>query len=327
MRAGGWLVGVMAPVTVVVIGSQAFCDRMVTLKVCRFVPARPRTSRSPGPIGAGSPSAARSSACLSTSRRGTSGPARAGRAAPLRRTRQRQQHHQQRHRATVSPGHDVPPIWRSSPPQDRLQQRTGRPSRRSRGRQQLGHGAASTDAGDVRTTVDGQRDRLTRAPMRQADVGGQDAMRQPRQCLLGGVRVNRAQAAEMAGVQRLQQVERFRAAHLADQDPIRPVPQRGPEQVGDRDRRAAAPPGRAAPAPVVPRGAPRSACQMNLGRLLDDDHAVVVGNVGRQRIQQRRLSGPRAAGDQDVLLAPTAPSSRSATSGVSAPICTSSSSV
>ena len=95
-------------------------------------------------------------------------------------------------------------------------------------RQQLGHLAASIDARDVRHDLNGERDRLTRAPMRQSHVGGQDAMRQPRQGLLGGVRVNRAHAAEMPSVQRLQQIERFRASHLADEDAVGPVAKRGP---------------------------------------------------------------------------------------------------
>ena len=70
-----------------------------------------------------------------------------------------------------------------------------------------------------------QRNRLARAPVRQADIGRQDAMRQARECLLGGVRVDGAQAAEMARVQRLQQVEGLGAADLADEDAIGPVPQ------------------------------------------------------------------------------------------------------
>ena len=45
------------------------------------------------------------------------------------------------------------------------------------------------------------------------------------------------QAAQVAGVERLQQVERFAAAHLADEDAIGPVPQGGAHEVGDRDGR------------------------------------------------------------------------------------------
>jgi hypothetical protein len=39
MRAGGWFDGVIALVTVVVIGNHACCDRIVTLNDCWFVPS------------------------------------------------------------------------------------------------------------------------------------------------------------------------------------------------------------------------------------------------------------------------------------------------
>ena len=53
-------------------------------------------------------------------------------------------------------------------------------------------------------------------------------MREPRQCLLGGVRVNRRQAAEVAGVERLQQVERLRTADFSNQNAIGVSPEQGP---------------------------------------------------------------------------------------------------
>ena len=109
------------------------------------------------------------------------------------------------------------------------------------------------------------------------DVRRQHAVRQARERLLGGVRVNRAQAAEMAGVQRLQQVERLGAAHLADQDAIGPMTERGAEQVGDRDRRQRR--------LLSERrlSAPRFEAQhvrlveVDLGGLLDDDDAIASG--------------------------------------------------
>ena len=104
----------------------------------------------------------------------------------------------------------------------------------------------SVDARDVHDQMDRERDGLARAAMGQPDIGRQHAVREARERLLGGVRVDRAQAAEVAGVERLQEVERFRPAHLADEDAIRAMAQRGAQQVGDRDRRAGAPPGRAA---------------------------------------------------------------------------------
>ena len=53
-------------------------------------------------------------------------------------------------------------------------------------------------------------------------------MRQARQSLLGGVPVNRAKAAQVACVEGLQQIERLRAAHFANDDSIGPVPESGP---------------------------------------------------------------------------------------------------
>ena len=41
---------------------------------------------------------------------------------------------------------------------------------------------------------------------------------------------------------------------------------------------------------------------MNLRRLFDHDDALLVGNPCGQRIQQRRLAGARAAGNQHVLV-------------------------
>ena len=114
-----------------------------------------------------------------------------------------------------------------------------------------------------------KRDGLADAAMRQPHIGGQDTMRQAGERLLGGVRVDGAQAAEMTGVERLQQVERFRATHLANQDAIRPVAKRGAEQVGNRDRRQRR---------FLSERRLRAPCfepkhvrfvQMNLGRLLD----------------------------------------------------------
>ena len=81
------------------------------------------------------------------------------------------------------------------------------------------------DARDVDDEMNRERNRLTGAPVRKTNIGRQDTVRQARERLLRGVRVDGAQAAEMAGVERLQQIERFGAAHLADQDAIRPVTQ------------------------------------------------------------------------------------------------------
>src|SRR3954468_17880866 len=56
MRAGGWLDGVMALVTVAVIDNHGFCERIVTLKVCRFVPSTGANVHVAAPDVLGSPS-------------------------------------------------------------------------------------------------------------------------------------------------------------------------------------------------------------------------------------------------------------------------------
>ena len=65
-----------------------------------------------------------------------------------------------------------------------------------------------------------QSDGLPRASMRQSDVSGQHTVREPCQRLFGVVRMDRRHAPEMAGVECLQEVERFRTTNLAYEDPI-----------------------------------------------------------------------------------------------------------
>src|SRR5713101_4266321 len=126
-------------------------------------------------------------------------------------------------------------------------------------------------------------------------------MRQPRQGLLGGVRVNRAHAAEMSRVQRLEQVECLRTAYLPDQDAIGPVTECRAHQIRNRDRRQWL---------LLSQGYLCAArleaqqvrlLQMNLRRLLDHDDAIAVWNVRGEGIQERRLAGAGAARNQDVV--------------------------
>src|ERR671910_2382485 len=81
--------------------------------------------------------------------------------------------------------------------------------------------------------MDRQRNGLPRAPMWQSHVCCQHTMREPCQRLFGVVRMDRRHAPEMAGVERLQEVERFRATNLPDEDPIGAVAKCRPHQVGD----------------------------------------------------------------------------------------------
>src|SRR3954463_1847278 len=56
MRAGGWFDGVIALVTLAVVVNQGFCERIVTAKVCRFVPSTGANVHVAAPDVLGSPS-------------------------------------------------------------------------------------------------------------------------------------------------------------------------------------------------------------------------------------------------------------------------------
>ena len=103
--------------------------------------------------------------------------------------------------------------------------------------------------------------------------------------------VDRADAAGMAGAPRLEQVERFGTAHLADRDAVGPQAQGRADQVGERGNAVLG-----AQRHEVGRGA------LQLARVLDQDYAIVgLGDFSQQRVGQGGLAGRRAASDQDVL--------------------------
>src|SRR5882672_10451463 len=56
MRAGGWFDGVIALVTLAVVVNQGFCERIVTVNVCRFVPSTGANAQVAAPDVLGSPS-------------------------------------------------------------------------------------------------------------------------------------------------------------------------------------------------------------------------------------------------------------------------------
>ena len=56
MRAGGWFDGVIALVTLAVIVNHGFCERIVTVNVCRFVPSTGANVHVAAPDVLGSPS-------------------------------------------------------------------------------------------------------------------------------------------------------------------------------------------------------------------------------------------------------------------------------
>ena len=96
-------------------------------------------------------------------------------------------------------------------------------------------------------------------------------------------------------VERGQQVEGLAAAHLADHDPVRSHAQGVSKQVANRHLAA----------PLDALGPTLQThhvglTQAELRRVLDRDHAFLGADVGRQRVEQRRLTGPGATRDQDA---------------------------
>ena len=108
----------------------------------------------------------------------------------------------------------------------------------------------------------------------------------------------RGQRALVAGVHGQQHVERFGAAHFADDDARRPHAQCVAHQIADADLADAF--------DVLAAHLERNAVgqlpiQQQLGHFFDRDDAFVErGDRGAQRIQQRRLAGAGRAADQDV---------------------------
>jgi hypothetical protein len=109
--------------------------------------------------------------------------------------------------------------------------------------------------------------------------------------------VGGGERAIVTGVHGLQHVERLAAAALADDDAIRPHAQRVANQVADRDLAFAFHVRR----PRLERHHVRLR-QLQLRGVFDRDDALVLGDRGRQHVEQRGLAAARAAGDHDVLL-------------------------
>ena len=94
----------------------------------------------------------------------------------------------------------------------------------------------------------------------------------------------------VAGAPGFEEVERLRAAHLADRDPIGPQAQRRANQLGQRDHAVLGAHGN-----EVGRGA------LQFARVFNQDDAIGgLRHFGEQRVDQRGLAAAGAAGDQDV---------------------------
>ncbi len=100
----------------------------------------------------------------------------------------------------------------------------------------------------------------------------------------------------MAGVHRLQHVDRLRTTALANNDAIRPHAQRVAYEVADGDAGLG-----------LRRLRPRlqiddmDAVELQFRRVLDGNDTLADRDELRQAVQQRRLAGAGAARDDDVL--------------------------
>ena len=113
------------------------------------------------------------------------------------------------------------------------------------------------------------RELLADGDERQGDVAHEHHRLEPAQRVFGAVGVARGQRPFVAGVHRLQHVERFGPAALADHDAVGSHPQRVADQVAHADLARALGVGRAGleAHDVVLR-------QAQLGRVLDSDDAI-----------------------------------------------------
>ena len=117
--------------------------------------------------------------------------------------------------------------------------------------------------------------------------------------LARAVGVQRAHRAVVARVHGLQQVERLRSAHLADDDALGPHAQAVLDEIAHGDLAFAFEVGRARLETHDVR-----LLQLQLGGVLAGDDALVVVDRAGQAIEQRRLARAGAAGDQHVAAHP-----------------------
>ena len=146
---------------------------------------------------------------------------------------------------------------------------------------------------------------------------------EPEEGVLGRAGMDRRRRPVMSGVQRLERVERLlRQADLADDQPVRPHPQRVGDEVADVEQPAL---GLAGPEVVgMDRLEVESVrvLERQLGRVLDDADALGrIEQVG-ERSQQRRLAGAVSPATRTFALARTMRTRKSAISGLIPPSVT-----
>ena len=160
----------------------------------------------------------------------------------------------------------------------------------------LGHLApAIGHARLVDDEVDGGGDLRAHRLERDIDRRHHHHRLQARQRVAGGVGVDGRHRPVVAGVHRLQHVQGLGAADLAHQDAVGPHAEAVAQQLPDRELALALDVRRA-----VLEGDDVRVVDLQLGRVLDGDHALVVRDEARDHVERRRLAGAGAAGDEDV---------------------------
>src|ERR1700675_1171812 len=99
----------------------------------------------------------------------------------------------------------------------------------------------------------------------------------------------------MARVQKLQEIECLTSANLTEYDPVWPMAEGRFQEITNAHSRQAVLrlPGFKADKVVL--------VHLNFGCVFDQENSFVRGNEFPKDIQERRFSGSRAPGDQDVL--------------------------
>ena len=103
------------------------------------------------------------------------------------------------------------------------------------------------------------------------------------------------------GVQRIEQVECFTAAYFANDQPVRPVPQRRFDQIPNGDRRDCL--RTRAVNLFLSRFEAKDVWMVDLqfGCILNDAQALVLRDEVDQSLREGRFAGVGPAGDQDCL--------------------------
>ena len=156
---------------------------------------------------------------------------------------------------------------------------------------------AVDEARDLHEEVEGAGHLLADRAQRQVDARREHEGLEAAERVARRVRVDRRQRALVAGVHRLEHVQRLGATDLADDDPVGAHSQGVADELADAHLSLALDVGRA--------GLEREdviLLKLELGRILDRDDALVVRHERRQGVERRRLAGSGTARDENVEL-------------------------